>query len=95
VIIFQIDIDGIAFGPSKRDPPVSAGVDRMAAFIAANERMKAEARQVHVLGSRGVVKRSQNIGKSFRILNAQPASLSRSEEAFKDLVSERPDHTTM
>jgi len=43
VIIFQIDVDGIAFGPPKRDPPVPAGIDCIAAFFAANECVKAEA----------------------------------------------------
>jgi hypothetical protein len=49
MIIFQIDVDGIAFDPTECNAPVSAGVDRIAAPIAANERMKAEPRQVHVL----------------------------------------------
>jgi hypothetical protein len=50
VIVFQIDVHGIAFDPTERNAPVSAGADRKAAFIAANERMKAKARQIHVLG---------------------------------------------
>jgi hypothetical protein len=36
VIIFQIYVDGIAFVPPECDPPVSAGVDRVAAFVAAD-----------------------------------------------------------
>ena len=51
VIVFQIDVDGIAFDPSECNAPVSARADRITAFIAANERMKAEARQIHVLGT--------------------------------------------
>src|SRR5260221_12003998 len=43
VIVFQIDVEGIAFRPAKCDPPVSAGVDCVAAFAAADERMKAKA----------------------------------------------------
>src|SRR2546421_12276144 len=50
VIIFQVYTDGIAFGPPECDPPVCAGVDRITAFAAADERMKAEARQVHSSG---------------------------------------------
>ena len=50
VIVFQINVDGITFDPTKRNAPVSAGADRIAAFVAANECMKAEPRQIHVLG---------------------------------------------
>jgi NAD(P)-dependent dehydrogenase (short-subunit alcohol dehydrogenase family) len=32
VIVFQIDLYGIALGPTERDPPVSAGVDRKPAL---------------------------------------------------------------
>ena len=49
VIVFQIDVDGITFDPTKPNAQVSAGADRMAAFVAANECMKAEPRQIHVL----------------------------------------------
>jgi hypothetical protein len=42
VIVFKIDSDGIAIHPAKCDPPVSTGVDRRAAFVAANKRMKAQ-----------------------------------------------------
>jgi hypothetical protein len=37
VIVFQIDVDGIAFDPAECDAPVSARADRIAAFIAADE----------------------------------------------------------
>src|SRR5215217_8702379 len=81
VIIFQVYIDGIAFGPSECDSPVSAGVDRITAFAAADERMKAEARQVHVLGMRCVIEGTQNVGNPPRILHAEPAPISGREEA--------------
>src|SRR6266567_6008552 len=61
VIVFQIDVDGIALDPAKCNTPVSASTDRMATFVAANQRMKAETRQIHVLGPRGVVERPQNV----------------------------------
>jgi uncharacterized protein with PIN domain len=32
MIMFQIDVDGIAFCPPKRDPPVSADIDCIATF---------------------------------------------------------------
>src|SRR3984893_14173046 len=35
VIVFKIDVDGIALRPAECDPPVSAGVHRIAAFVAA------------------------------------------------------------
>jgi hypothetical protein len=63
-----------------------------AAFVAPDERMKAEARQVHVLRPRCVIERAQNVCDPSRVLHAQPASVSRREEAFQGLVSERPDH---
>ena len=50
VIVFQIDVDGIAFDPTERNAPVSAGADRIAAFVAANECMKAEPRQIQSSG---------------------------------------------
>src|SRR5208337_185753 len=42
MIIFQIHVDGIAFEPSKCDPPISAGADRIAVSVAPGERMKAK-----------------------------------------------------
>ena len=92
MIVFQIDVDSIAFDPTERNPPVSAGADRIAAFIAANERMKAEPRQIHVLGPRCVVERPQNVGYPFRILHAEPASVPGREKPFERLVPERADH---
>jgi hypothetical protein len=44
MIVFQIDIDGVAFDPAERNAPVSARVNGIAAFVATNERMKAEPR---------------------------------------------------
>src|SRR3982074_3260367 len=44
VIVFQIDVDGIAFGPPECDPPVSAGVARITAFLAVQALMEAKAR---------------------------------------------------
>ncbi len=49
MIVFQIDVDSIAFDPAKCNAPVSAGADRIAALVAANECMKAESRQIHIL----------------------------------------------
>src|ERR1700730_12547815 len=95
VIVFHIHVDGIAFGPPECDPPVSAGVDRIAALVAADERMKAQARQVHVLRPRCVIERTQNVGDPSCILYAEPASIARRKEASQDLVLERSDHAEM
>jgi hypothetical protein len=76
-------------------PPVSAGIDRIAAFIAADERMEAQARQVHVIRPRCVIERGQNVGDPSGILHAEPAPVSGREEALQGLVSKRPDHTAM
>jgi hypothetical protein len=92
VIVFQIDVDGIAFDPAKYNAPVSAGVDRIAALVATDQRMKAEPRQIHILWPRGVVERPQNVGYPFRILHAEPASVSGREKPFERFVSERADH---
>jgi hypothetical protein len=67
VIVFQTDADGIAFDPTECDAPVSARTDRIAALVAANQRMKAKPRQIHVLGPRGVVERAQNVGESLEL----------------------------
>src|SRR5205807_7774365 len=80
MIVFQIDVDGIAFGPPECYAPVSTGVDRIAALIAADERMKAEARQVHVFRPRCVIERAQNVGDPSHILHAEPAPVPRREE---------------
>lgn len=85
VIVFQIDVGGIAFGPAECDPPVSAGVHRITALVAANEGMEAEAWQVHVLRTRCVIERAQNVGNPSRILHAEPASITCLEEAFESL----------
>src|ERR1700730_7252897 len=95
VIVFQIDVDGIAFRPAECDPPISAGIDRIAASVSADERMKAEARQVHVLRPRCVIECAQNVDDPSRILHAEPATVPRREEAFQGLVSERADHAAM
>jgi hypothetical protein len=92
VIVFQIDVDGIAFDPAKSNTPVSAGADRMAALVATNQRMKAKPRQIHVLWPRSVVQRPQNIGYPFCILHAKAASVAGREKPFEGLVPERADH---
>jgi len=51
MIVFQI----IAFHSVKWDPPVSTYVDCVAPLLATDERMKAEAEQVHVFWMRCVV----------------------------------------
>ena len=94
VIIFEIDIVGIAFDPTERNAPVSAGADRIAAFIAANERVKAEPRQIHVLGPRGVIERAQDVGDPLRILDAEPAAITGRKKPFERLVPERADHSS-
>jgi hypothetical protein len=92
VIIFQIDIDGLAFDPAERNAPVSTGVDRVTTLIATDECMKAEARQIHVLRTRGVIQSSQNIRYPTHILHAEPAPVSGREKPFERLVPERADH---
>jgi hypothetical protein len=92
MIVLQIDVDGIAFDPTECNAPVSAGADRMAALVAANECMKAKPRQIHVLGPRGVVERPQNVGYPSRILHAEPASVAGREKPFERPVPERADH---
>src|SRR5712671_2076802 len=52
MIVFQLDVDSIAFDPAKCNAPVSAGADRIAAFIAANERMKAKPQGTTIQRSR-------------------------------------------
>jgi hypothetical protein len=44
VMVFEVDVDGIAIDPTECHAPVSAGANRIAALVAANERMKAEPR---------------------------------------------------
>ena len=95
MVVFEVYVGGIAFRPPERDPPISAGADRIAAFLAAGERMKAKARQIHVLWPQCVIERAQNVGDSSCILYAEPSSIARREEAFQGLVSERPNHAGM
>jgi hypothetical protein len=58
VIVFQIDVDRIACEPPECDSPISAGADRVAAFVATDERVKAKTWQVHILRPRGVIERT-------------------------------------
>src|SRR5262249_11158988 len=58
MIVLQIDIDGVAFHPTERDPPVSACVYRIAAPVATDKRVKAEPGQIHVLRPRCVIERT-------------------------------------
>jgi hypothetical protein len=44
VIVLKIEIDGIFAIPAERNPPVAAGIHRIAAFLLPLERMKPEAR---------------------------------------------------
>jgi hypothetical protein len=46
VIVFQIDVDGIAFRPAERDPPFSTGIDRIATSVAPDQCMKAKTPQL-------------------------------------------------
>src|ERR1700680_3334995 len=93
VIVFQINVEGIALDPTECNAPVSAGAHRIAALSAANERMKAESRQIHVLWTRCVVERAQNVGYPSCILHAEPASVPGREKPFELLVPERADHS--
>lgn len=95
MIIFQINIDGIAFDPAKCDPPVSTCINGVAAFLAADERVKAEAGQIHILRTRCIIECAQDVGDAPRILHAKPASVSGREEALQGFVSERPDHARL
>ena len=95
MIIFQINIDGITFCPTKCDPPVSTCIDSVTALLATNEPVKAESGQIHVLCTRCVVKCAQNVGDASRILHAKPAPVSSREEALQSFVSERPDHAIL
>jgi hypothetical protein len=63
-----------------------------APFVATDERMKPEARQIHILWPRRVVECSQYIGYPLSILNAEPAPVSGREKPFKGLVPKRADH---
>ena len=42
MIVFQIHVRGIPFGPPECDPPIAADVDRASAFVATGERVKAD-----------------------------------------------------
>jgi hypothetical protein len=57
--------------------------------------MEAEARNVHVLRPGRVVERAQDVANSPGILHAEAAPVSRREEMFEGLVSERPEHAAM
>ena len=92
VIVFQIGVDGFPVDPGECNSPVSAGADRIAAFVAANQCMKAEPRQIHVLGPRCVVKCTKNVGDPFRVLHAELAAVPGREKPLESLVPERADH---
>jgi hypothetical protein len=49
VVIFQIDVDGLAVDPAECNAPVSAGADRVPTLVAPDERVKAESRQIQIL----------------------------------------------
>jgi hypothetical protein len=95
MVIFQINVDGIAFDPTKRNAPVSTGAEGIPSFISTNERMKAEPRQIHVLWSRCIIERSQNIGYASRILHAEPPPIAGCKKPFKGFVAKRTDHARM
>jgi hypothetical protein len=82
VIVFEIDFNCVAFGPSECDPPVSAGFDRVAALVTAAKRMKPKARQVHVVWTEHVVQGAQNIGDTFGVLYTEQASIARLEKSL-------------
>jgi hypothetical protein len=95
MIIFHINIDGIAFDPAECDPPVSTCIDCLAALLGTDERVKAQAGQIHVLRTGCVVECAQDVGDASRIPHAQPASVSGREEALQCFVSERPDQAAL
>ena len=39
VVVFEVDVDRVCFDPTKCNAPVSAGADRIAALVAADERV--------------------------------------------------------
>jgi hypothetical protein len=75
--------------------PVSACIDGVAAFVTADQCVKAKGGQVHILRPGNVIQRTQDVRDPSRILHAEPAAVSRGEEALKRLVSERADHYDM
>jgi hypothetical protein len=85
VVVFKINVDGIAFEPSKCESPVATGAERIPAFIAPNERMKTEPRQIHVLWPGCVVECPQNVGYAPCILHAEPASVPGREKRSRAL----------
>ena len=44
-MIFQIDVDCVCFQPTECDPPVTARIDCVTAFVAADERVKTEVKR--------------------------------------------------
>jgi hypothetical protein len=50
MIILQVDIDGVVNVPRKRNPPVLRDGNRIALHHVPGQRIKAEARQIKVLG---------------------------------------------
>jgi hypothetical protein len=64
----------------------------VAAFVAPDQRVEAEAKQVHILRPRCVIKGTQDVGDPSRVPHAEPASIACPEKAFEGFVSERPDH---
>ena len=89
VVVFQIDVDGIAINPTECNAPVSAGIHRIAALIAADERVKAEPWQIHVLRPRCVSSARRMLAR-FMFCN-EPASVPGREKPFERLVPERAD----
>jgi hypothetical protein len=62
----------------------SAGVHRIAALVTANEGMKAEAWQVHVLRTRCVIECAQNVGNPSRAKHAYDMKLIDYVTRFSD-----------
>jgi len=83
VIVFQIDVNGVAIDPTERHAPVSAGVDRIPALVAANEAVKPNPAG-SVLGTRSVVERAQILATVSR-LNAQSAPVPGRKKPFEGL----------
>jgi hypothetical protein len=100
-IAFQIDVYGIALGPTERDPPVSAGVDRYAA-LGCGRRTHENQSQVRSRLPDVMHHRARaECGNPSRIRHAEPAPVSGREETLQGLISNdgltprrKPTHTS-
>lgn len=92
MIIDKIDIDGIFAVEAENDPPIGPHRHSPISLPLSLQRVKAKARNRHVLRRTRLAEPGKNAGDLVHVLWVEPAAIVIQKKAFQPFVPESPDH---